>query len=479
RISSGISWWRTKPPTLSGASTYTSSGTSTAARIAAICASVRSVGRLIVLAPSCERTRAAAGFAAGSITDTFACISAGSSPAARSAENASRTPMSAIRTLRKPCAAARRTSSSAHTTCSCPRAVGATTAPAGERAIADASHAAFGRANRLISTPPSAASCAISSSSASVWRNTPLPCDTRWTVTSSRAASSRTASRHRGPSVLGISTRKRAPSGKRFGDSGRSFRSPRGSPIEARKSRVSTSSILDPRIAQQPREQLRPHRQRLEQRVLVRAVRAASVDAQPVEHRHAEDADEVSVRPSSRRTLVEIEPELPAVLVRLRKKERRAGRRLERRPRPAARDREARAFEHRRQRGQHLLGAREVGGALDANVDLGLGARRDDVLARATVNDAHVEREPPPVVVEPVEREHLMCQLLDRAHALTRAHRDVRRTAGDGEGEAAEPLSRGLELAARAGRLDDQRGCHVLGRALAVGPCRAARLLLV
>src|SRR2546422_684781 len=62
---SGISYSRTKPPTLSGASTYRSSGKSTAARMAAICGSVRSVGRLSVLAPSSASTRAAAGFAAG------------------------------------------------------------------------------------------------------------------------------------------------------------------------------------------------------------------------------------------------------------------------------------------------------------------------------------------------------------------------------------------------------------------------------
>src|SRR5262249_46752550 len=67
----------------------------------------------------------------------------------------------------------------------------------------------------------------------------PDPWDTRCTATSSRSASSSTASRQRGPSVLGISTRYCAPSGKRLSESGRSFRSPGGSPIECRKSRVS------------------------------------------------------------------------------------------------------------------------------------------------------------------------------------------------------------------------------------------------
>ena len=45
-----------------------------------------------------------------------------------------------------------RMSSSAATSCSCPCAAGASTPPAGARAVADASQAAFGRANRLTST---------------------------------------------------------------------------------------------------------------------------------------------------------------------------------------------------------------------------------------------------------------------------------------------------------------------------------------
>ena len=97
-------------------------------------------------APRSPRTRAAAGFAAGSITEIFACMSSGSRPARRASAKAERTPMSAIRTLRKPWSAARRASSRAATTCSWPRAVGAKTPPAGARAAAEMSQAAFGRA---------------------------------------------------------------------------------------------------------------------------------------------------------------------------------------------------------------------------------------------------------------------------------------------------------------------------------------------
>ena len=81
------------------------------------------------------------------------------------------------------------------------------TPPAGARAMADVSHPAFGRANRLTSTCASAAIDAISSSSSSVSMNTPLPCETRCTRTDNLLASSSTARKHSGPSVLGISTR--------------------------------------------------------------------------------------------------------------------------------------------------------------------------------------------------------------------------------------------------------------------------------
>ena len=56
------------------------------------------------------------------------------------------------------------------------------------------------------------------SSSASVSIDTPLPCDTRRTGTSSVAASSSTASRQAGPSTLGISMRNATPSGNRLAE---------------------------------------------------------------------------------------------------------------------------------------------------------------------------------------------------------------------------------------------------------------------
>ena len=61
------------------------------------------MGRLIVDAPRPSRTRALAGFAAGSITETFACMSRGSNSARFASGKRDRTPRSAIRTERKPC----------------------------------------------------------------------------------------------------------------------------------------------------------------------------------------------------------------------------------------------------------------------------------------------------------------------------------------------------------------------------------------
>src|SRR5581483_6748009 len=215
---------------------------------------VRSVGRLIVSAPRSARTRAAAGFAAGSITDTFACMSAGTRPARRASANAASTPRSAIRTLRKPWSAARRASSRQATTCSCPRDTGAKTPPAGARAAAEVSQAAFGRANRLTSSRASAASRAVSSS---------------------------TASRQLGPSVLGISIRYCAPSGKRLGESGSSFRSPGGRPIVRRKSRVSLIAAernSDLRLLEQ---RLPPSEQLLQLRAR-RGVRGEELGVAPV-----------------------------------------------------------------------------------------------------------------------------------------------------------------------------------------------------
>ena len=57
----------------------------------------------------------------------------------------------------------------------------------------------------------------MSSISASVSSPTPLPWETLATGTSQPSASASTASRQRGPSTLGISTRDWAPSGNRRG----------------------------------------------------------------------------------------------------------------------------------------------------------------------------------------------------------------------------------------------------------------------
>ena len=94
-----------------------------------------------------------AGFAAGSITEIFACMSAGSTPAGAHRANAASTPMSAISTLRKPCVGGAPDVLEARRRPAPARARPArATPPAGARAVADVSQPAFGRANRLTST---------------------------------------------------------------------------------------------------------------------------------------------------------------------------------------------------------------------------------------------------------------------------------------------------------------------------------------
>ena len=203
-------------------------------------------------------------------------MSAGRNPSSRASANTVRRPRSAIRTLRNPWSAARRMSSRAATNCSWPCAAGASVPPAAERAIAETPQPAFGRANRLTSTRASAAMRAISSSSASVSRKTPLPWETRWMRTSSRAASSSTASRQRGPSVLGISTRYCAPSGKthRASPAARSESPRRQARIERRKIAGLARSVGDPAVSRLRllEQRLPPIEQRLE---LGRAPRGA------------------------------------------------------------------------------------------------------------------------------------------------------------------------------------------------------------
>ena len=175
--------------------------------MAAICGIVRSEDTFSVLAPSPTSTCAVAGFVTGKDADSFACMSAGSAPAARIASNADSSPRSAISTLRMPWSAARAMSSRPRTIWSWPQDAAASIWPAGAREVAEASQPAFGRANSDTSTLAARAVAAMSSSSASVSMYTPLPCETRWTGTPSGAPAASTARRQSGPSVLGISIR--------------------------------------------------------------------------------------------------------------------------------------------------------------------------------------------------------------------------------------------------------------------------------
>src|SRR5919205_3264811 len=102
-------------------------------------------------------------------------------------------------------------------------------------------------------------------------------------------------------------------------------------------------------VDQELRQEPRPHRKRFEEHVLVARVRAAALGAEAVEHRDAERADEVAVRAAAGRALVEVEPELRAVLARLLEQAGRFGRALERRPREAPLELEPGAGEEREQ----------------------------------------------------------------------------------------------------------------------------------
>ena len=185
-----------------------SSGTSTTARIAAICASERSVVRLSVSAPSATSARAVAGLETGSMTEILACMSAGRKPRRRASANTSQQPDVGDQHAADPGRGrAAGIGEPLHDLLLPARGRRDAIRPPGSRAMAEVSQAAFGRAKRLISTFASRAIAAISASSASVSMNTPEPCETRCTRTSSGSAVSSRASRQRGPSQLGISTR--------------------------------------------------------------------------------------------------------------------------------------------------------------------------------------------------------------------------------------------------------------------------------
>ena len=293
-------------------------------------------------------------------------------------------------------------------------------APAGERAIAEMSQAAFGRAKSETSTVAAAARRAISSSSASVWRKTPLPWETRWTRTSSRSASSSTASRQRGPSVLGISIRYWAPSGKRFAESGSSFRSP---PREAdRAQEVAGPCSWDPGILQVDRRGAPPAPAASRGGLLVVGVGALALDAEPVEDGNAERGDEVAVGAAAGRRLAggrgrargrSRAPRAKSAAGR--STARAAAASTRRRPRSTSPRSSARA------RARILSSALQVGPARDADVEPRLRERRDDVLARPAADDADVDRRGPVVVGQRVEREHLVRELLDCADTVAQA----------------------------------------------------------
>src|SRR5712692_4971023 len=100
---------------------------------------------------------------------------------------------------------------------------------------------------------------------------------------------------------------------------------------------------LQTRVAQDRGQQLCTNRERVDEHVLVRRMRAGALGAEPVEHRHAERADEVAVRASRGRDLAEVEPERAAVLARALKEHAGAFAPLERRSRPATVELDARA----------------------------------------------------------------------------------------------------------------------------------------
>ena len=128
-------------------------------------------------------------------------------------------------------------------------------------------------------------------------------------------------------------------------------------------------------------------------------VRAASLDPQAVEHRHADRADEVPVRAAAARLRVEVEPELAPVRARrleqpLGALDGSSGGRSSRRP---ARGSPLRAPARApRAPAPSARGPR----AGDPHVNVGLGLRGDDVLRRAP-DDADVHRDAALVVVQP------------------------------------------------------------------------------
>ena len=84
-----------------------------------------------------------------------------------------------------------------------------------------------------------------------------------------------------------------------------------------------------------------------------------------------------------------------------------------------------------------------------ADVHVRLGFGRDDVWPRPTAHDPDVDRRPDVVVIQRVQRQHLLRQLVDRADALLRLDTGVRGAALDAHHVVTRALARGLQRAAR------------------------------
>src|SRR5437763_1328052 len=246
------------------------------------------------------------------------------------------------------------------------------------------------------------------------------------------------------------------------------WRSSAGATAAIHHLRVGCAGIfaLEARLDQELRQKTRPHGERLDEHVLVARVRSAALGAEAVEHRDAERADEVAVRAAAGRALVEVESELGAVPARLLEESGSAGRALERRAREAALALEPRPGDERDQARDDPLHLGHVRRVRDANVDPRLGVVGDHVLAQAAADDAHVDGDALPRVVQASQDEDLVRELLDRARALVGMGARMCRPAARDEAVAGESLPGRLEVPARGGRLEDERGGHAFGSLL-------------
>ena len=96
-----------------------------------------------------------------------------------------------------------------------------------------------------------------------------------------------------------------------------------------------------------------------------------------------------------------------------------------------------------------LIDALRFGQRGHAHVHLRLSFGRDDVGPRPTAHDPDVDRRPDVVVIQRVQRQHLLRQLVDRADALLRLDTGVRGATLDAHHVVTRALARGLQRAAR------------------------------